>query len=320
MNRIITFGRALAPRAALRTEADWKQSDPRWIAQALGHATARSGGGWFVVDAQRQFGHKPRRYQVNGEDLVFWRAAGRLHAAPDACPHLGASLADGCVRDDWLVCPWHGLRLGPAGHGRWRTLPVFEDGVLAWVRLEDAGERLREQPVITARPSRFIDAVIRMEASCEPEDVIANRLDPWHGVHFHPHSFRRLQVIEQKDDEITVRVAFGVLGPLAVEVDARFHCPDPRSIVMTIVGGDGLGSVVETHATPVAPGRSAIIEATLATSDRLGFVLALRAARLIRPMIERAAARLWVQDIAYAERRRALVKAQHPVEPCQRSL
>jgi isorenieratene synthase len=320
MSRIITFGRALAPRAALRAEADWKQSDPRWIEQALGHAAVRSGGGWFVVDALRRFGEKPRRYQINGEDLVFWRAAGRLHAAPNACPHLGASLADGRVRDDWLVCPWHGLQLGPAGHGRWRTLPVFEDGVLAWVRLEDAGERLREQPVITARPSRFIDAVIRMEAACEPEDVIANRLDPWHGVHFHPHSFRRLQVIEQKDDEITVRVAFGVLGPLAVEVDARFHCPDRRSIVMTIVGGDGLGSVVETHATPVAPGRSAVIEATLATSDRPGFLLALRAARLIRPMIERAAARLWVEDIAYAERRRAVANARRPVEPCQRSL
>jgi isorenieratene synthase len=94
-----------------------------------------------------------------------------------------------------------------------------------------------------------------------------------------------------------------VLGPLAVEVDARFHCPDRRTIVMTIVGGDGAGSVVETHATPIGPGRTAIIEATLATSDRPQFTLALRAARFIRPLIERAAARLWIEDIAYAERR-----------------
>ena len=50
---------------------------------------------------------------------------------------------------------------------------------------------------------------------------------------------------------------------------------------MTIVRGDGLGSVVETHATPIAPGRTAIIEATLATSDRPGFALAARAARFL---------------------------------------
>jgi hypothetical protein len=75
---------------------------------------------------------------------------------------------------------------------------------------------------------------------------------------------------------------------------------------MTIIGGDGEGSVVETHATPIGPGRTAVVEATLATSDRPQFALALGAARVIRPLIERAAARLWVEDIAYAERRHAL--------------
>ncbi len=307
MKRVINFGRVLPPRPAVSTEADWQQSNPAWIARALGHALARPGGAWFVVDACRRFGERPRRYMVAGRDLVFWRLAdGQLAAAPDACPHMGASLADGCVRAGRVVCPWHGLALGAEPHGAWRPLPVFEDGVLAWVRVEDSREAPAPQPVITARPARFIEGTIRMEAACEPEDVIANRLDPWHGVHFHPHSFRRLRVMEQRDDEITVRVAFGVLGPFSVEVDARFHCPDPRTIVMTIVEGDGKGSVVETHATPMTPGRSAVVETTLATSDRVGFFLALRTARLIRPLIERAAARLWVEDIAYAERRHAL--------------
>jgi hypothetical protein len=72
------------------------------------------------------------------------------------------------------------------------------------------------------------------------------------------------------------------------------------------VDGDGRGSVVETHATPLGAGRTAVIEATLATSDRPGFALARSAARLVRPLIERASARLWVEDIAYAERRRVL--------------
>ncbi len=307
MNRIITFGKPLPARPVVSAEADWQQSNPRWIGGALAHALARPGGGWFVVDACRRIAAEPRRYRIAGRDLVFWRTGGRLVAAPDVCPHMGAALSAGCVRHGKLVCPWHGLELGPEPHGAWRPLPVVEDGVLAWVRVDDAGEAPAVTPVIGARPSRFIDATIRMEAACEPEDVLANRLDPWHGVHFHAHSFRRLRVLEQLDDEITVRVVFGVLGPFSVEVDARFHCPDPRTIVMTIVEGDGRDSVVETHATPMTPGRTAVIETTLATSDRPQFGMALRAARLIRPLIERAAARLWVEDIAYAERRRALL-------------
>ena len=306
MKHVVRFGRSLPPRPVISAGADWQQSSPSWIGTALQRALARSGGGWHVVDACSRFADKPLLYRIAGNDLVFWRAGERLVAGPDLCPHLGASLAGGCVRDGRLICPWHGLALSGHPQGLWRPLPVVEDGVLAWVRVDDVGETPTERPLVTPRPARFIDATIRMEAACEPEDVIANRLDPWHGVHYHPHSFRRLAVVEQLEDEITVRVAFGVLGPLSVEVDARFHCPDRRTIVMTIVGGEGTGSVVETHATPIGAGRSAVIETTLATSDRPQFALALRAARFIRPLIERAAARLWVEDIAYAERRHSL--------------
>ena len=100
---------------------------------------------------------------------------------------------------------------------------------------------------MSPRPSRALAGVIRVEARCEPEDVIANRLDPWHGVHFHPHSFARLRVLRQDDDEIAVRVAYRVAGPVCVEVDAVFASPQPRSIVMTIEAGEGAGSVVEIH-------------------------------------------------------------------------
>jgi len=71
---------------------------------------------------------------------------------------------------------------------------------------------------------------------------------------------------------------------------------------MTIIGGEGEGSVVETHATPICPGRTAIIEATLATSDRYQFKMAQLVAGFVRPFMERSAQRLWVDDAAYAER------------------
>jgi len=157
-------------------------------------------------------------------------------------------------------------------------------------------------PVLPARPERFLEGVVRLEARCEPADIVANRLDPWHGVHFHPYSFASLKVLALEEDSITVRVAKRLLGKLVVETDAIFFSPEPRSIVMTILEGEGKGSVVETHAAPIDEGRTAIVEATLATSDREGFRHALKLQRLIRPLIERSARRLWVDDVAYAER------------------
>jgi isorenieratene synthase len=225
--------------------------------------------------------------------------------APDACPHMGASLTESCVKEGKLICPWHGLALGKEGHGAWKPYAVHDDGVLTWVRL---GEEDPEapKPVLPPRPNIYMEGVIRMEARCDPADIIANRLDPWHGAHFHPYSFAALSVIDLNDDVLKVRVAKRLIGRMCIETDATFHSPEPRTIVMTIVEGEGKGSVVETHATPIEPGRTAVIEATLATSDRKGFRRARKLQRFIRPLIERSARRLWVDDAAYAERLYAL--------------
>jgi hypothetical protein len=282
-------------------ERDWQLAKPPAIARALARAAARPSGGWYVLDASRRITDRPRAFVVEGRELVAWRADDRLLVAPNACPHMGAALSEGKVCRGHLVCPWHGLRLGADGHGGWQPLPAFDDGVLGWVRLGPESDALAA-PVLPPRPRHFLDGVVRIEARCDPPDVIANRLDPWHGAHFHPYSFAALEVIDQTEEVLTVRVEKRILGPIRVEVDATFHSPEPRTIVMTIIAGEGAGSVVETHATPMTPGRAAIVEATLATSDRPGFRHLLRLAGFIRPFIERSARRLWVDDAAYAER------------------
>ena len=306
--RLITFGNPPSSDAGPPpAEApDWVQANPARIERALARALALPSGGWYAVDDREKIGGAPVGYTIEGQELVLWRAQdGTLRAGPGACPHMGASLACGRVRGDNVVCPWHGLELGDGAHGKWRPLMAHDDGVLAWVRIGRAGEETAA-PILAPRPASALSGVIRMEANCDPGDILANRLDPWHGAHYHPHSFARLKVLEEREDLLLVRVAYRVVGPLAVEVDATFHCPDPRTIVMTIVGGEGTGSVVETHATPIGPGRTAVIEATLATSERGGFRHALRLARWLRPAMNARAARLWVEDIAYAERRHTL--------------
>ncbi|MFO0747400.1 MAG: DUF5914 domain-containing protein [Myxococcota bacterium] len=298
---------------------DWAQADAEFIDAALAHALRKPSGGWFVIDGVERLARAapgkpggPLKVDIAGRELVVWKDAEGWRAAPDSCPHLGASLADGRVSEGRLVCPWHGLKLDQRGFREWQCHPVFDDGVLLWVRLGDGDADatgpgdLTERPILAPRPSAFVSGVIRVEGRCAPEDIIANRLDPWHGAHFHPYSFGALKVLVKDLDVLRLRVTYRIAGPIGIEVDATFHCPEPRTIVMTIVDGDGQGSVVETHATPLGPGRTAMIEATLATSDRPGFALARRFGRALGPLIERAARRLWVDDIAYAERRYAL--------------
>ena len=145
MSRLITFGTPPTPvDATPAPEApDWVQASPARIERALARALALPSGGWYAVDASARVGATPVGYTVEGQELVLWRTQdGALRAAPGACPHMGASLACARVRGDNLICPWHGLELGDGPHGRWRPLAALDDGVLAWVQLEDHGPRV----------------------------------------------------------------------------------------------------------------------------------------------------------------------------------
>lgn len=296
-------------------------AQPAIIDAALRRGRRRPSGNWYVFAASSDVrGGHPYGATVAGVEIVAWRdQQHRLHVGPAACPHLGADLTTGTIDCGALICPWHGLRLGGGREFGWKPLPAFDDGVLAWVRLDTVGgEEPLDAPVLPARPAgRRLAAVTRLEGACEPDDVIANRLDPWHGAWFHPYSFAQLEVLsappvdaDEESDVFTVAVTFH-MRRLGVPVIAEFSVPEPRTVVMAIVDGEGAGSVVETHATPVAPGpdgrpRTAVLEAVIAQSDRDGFRHFLRAAPLIQPLMKLGATRLWRDDLAYAERRYAL--------------
>ncbi|GGR76376.1 (2Fe-2S) ferredoxin [Streptomyces humidus] len=332
------------PVAWDRQRPTWREARPAAIAQALKRAQARPSGNWFVVGATRDVrDDRPLARTVAGQEVVVWRdAAGRLVAGPGVCPHLGAPLRESPVRCGTLVCHWHGLALRGAPFAGWEPLPAYDDGVLVWVRLDDVGgEPPLDAPVLPARPalSRAVTAVYVGVGACEPEDVVANRLDPWHGAWFHPYSFVDLTVVdapattgkaraaaesgkgaeartdgeaqeeqEEQEDGFVVDVSFRLTGRLVVPVRAVFTAPDPRTVVMHITEGEGRSSVVETHATPLGADdrgrpRTAVVEAVVAASDRPGFAVARRMSPLLRPLVRAAAGRLWRDDLAYAERR-----------------
>ncbi|TFV56297.1 2Fe-2S ferredoxin [Mycobacterium sp. PS03-16] len=301
------------------TYADAK---PALINDALARSQARPSGNWYPFAASDTIRGKPVGTSVGGVELVAWRGtAGELHVGPASCPHLGADLSTGTVDCGALICPWHGLKLsGDRREFGWKPYPSHDDGVLAWVRLDRVGgEEPTAAPIIPPRPEGpVLSAVTRLVGVCEPADVIANRLDPWHGAWFHPYSFARLEVlsappsgeIAEADDRFLVAVTFHI-GRFGVPVIAEFTAPEPRTIVMRIVDGEGTGSVVETHATPVRPGvdgrpRTAVIEAVVAHSDRPNFGYSRKVAPLITPLMRHAATRLWRDDLEYAERRYAV--------------
>ncbi len=315
--------RRVPTREWAEQEPTWWEAHPALIDAALARARFRPSGNWYVLGAREAVrGDRPFGRTVAGVEVVAWRGRdGVMHAGPGACPHLGAPLCRAALDGDGLVCRWHGLRVGPDGAPGWRPFPARDDGVLAWVRLDGTGGGApTDGPVLPRRPplASAIAAVVDMTGRCEPEDVLANRLDPWHGAWFHPYSFTDLRVLSapsqeaaEAGDRFLVEVTFRVGSRLGVPVHAEFSCPEPRTVTMEIVDGEGAGSVVETHATPLGPGpdgapRTAVVEATLAYSDRRGFSRARAAAPVLRPLLRWAARRLWRDDLAYAERRYAL--------------
>lgn len=293
----------------------WRQAAVPRIEKMLRLAQAHDAGGWHVAapSAHLPQGRSTVR-TVAGREVVLWRSEdGSAMAGPGACPHMGALLENCHTENGDVMCRWHGLRLPSEWPGPWATYPAFDDGVFFWVQLPTDGETPSTAPALPGRPTlpESIVSVFVKDARCETSDIIANRLDPWHGAWFHPYAFSHLTVDEDasNDECLVTDVTFRLNRTYGVPVRAAFTCADSRTITMTITDGEGEGSTVETHATLVRPASEGIApltrisEATIAWSPRPGFAVARAFGALIRPLMARTQAQLWVDDLEYAERR-----------------
>lgn len=48
-----------------------------------------------------------RCFDVGGKKIAVFRKGAECFAIDDACTHMGASLAEGELEGDNVVCPWH---------------------------------------------------------------------------------------------------------------------------------------------------------------------------------------------------------------------
>lgn len=293
----------------------WRDAKPAKIDQSLAAAMRRPTHGWLVAAASSDVpADRTLMRTIAGREVVLWRDTdGSVLAGPGACPHLGARLEDCDVVSGTVLCKWHGMPLGRTTRPAWATYASYDDGVLVWVRLGqvEPGVQPTDTPVLATRPplDDSIASVISLAVTCEPRDIIANRLDPWHGAWLHPYAFSDLSVDEGEStpDKLVLDVAYRLGRTFAVPVRAQFTCPDSHTIIMTITDGEGVGSVVETHATPltapgVHPARTVMTEAVVATSERFGFRVARGLASLVKVGMRASATQLWADDLVYAAR------------------
>jgi len=68
--------------------------------------------------------------EIGGRKIALSFRDGRFGAVSACCLHMGGPLDEGCVRDDYVVCPWHGWMFhrltGEARPGIPAAVPRYE--------------------------------------------------------------------------------------------------------------------------------------------------------------------------------------------------
>lgn len=96
----------------------WSEPDPRASSYPPGDPSA-----WWMLARSSELSTRPLGVDALGESFVLFRdAAGAAVALDRYCPHLGADLAVGQLREGRLVCPFHRWEFD--GEGRLCHVPA----------------------------------------------------------------------------------------------------------------------------------------------------------------------------------------------------
>ncbi|HTL88669.1 MAG TPA: Rieske 2Fe-2S domain-containing protein, partial [Leptolyngbya sp.] len=111
---------------------------------------------WYPVAFSRDIVDQPYAAKLLDERLVLFRLSdGSVTTARDICLHRGVPLSLGWLKNDILICRYHGVQYDQSGHCicipaepdaaiparlKLKTYPTIERYGLVWVRLVDNGE------------------------------------------------------------------------------------------------------------------------------------------------------------------------------------
>jgi nitrite reductase/ring-hydroxylating ferredoxin subunit len=70
---------------------------------------------WYPIYEARKLKAKPVQLKRMNQELVVWRGPDGPITMSAYCPHRGAALGQGRVKDSKIVCPWHGFEFAADG-------------------------------------------------------------------------------------------------------------------------------------------------------------------------------------------------------------
>ncbi|GAA5235585.1 aromatic ring-hydroxylating dioxygenase subunit alpha [Verticiella sediminum] len=190
---------------------------------------------WYVACTPDEFADKPLGRRICGQPLVFFRGeGGKVSALEDFCPHRGAPLSLGFVREGKLVCGYHGLAVAPDGRCAHmpaqrvrgfpsvRRVPAIERYGFVWVWPGDpalADEALVPRLVWGDNPEWAYGGGL-YHIQCDYRLMVDNLMDLTHETYVHASSIGQPEIEEaapqtrvEGDTVITSRHMHNIMPP-----------------------------------------------------------------------------------------------------------
>jgi phenylpropionate dioxygenase-like ring-hydroxylating dioxygenase large terminal subunit len=160
---------------------------------------------WYVAAFAQEVGPHLLAKTLLGKGIVMYRQAnGQVVAMEDRCPHRSMPLSAGALKDDHIVCAYHGMQFNPQGDCVQvpsqatcprsmgvRTYATLERGPLVWIWMGDANtadaQRLPPQPWLTSGDWETSKGYMHLKASYVR--LHENLLDLTHLSFLHAKSF-----------------------------------------------------------------------------------------------------------------------------------
>jgi phenylpropionate dioxygenase-like ring-hydroxylating dioxygenase large terminal subunit len=163
---------------------------------------------WYAVEFSNAITISPKLLKIFDRELVLYRTTdGDIQAMDNTCIHRGASLANGSVRKDCLICPYHGWHYQPDGicvkipsQPPTATIPIAAritaysvKEKYGWIWLYLGDQAPPELPDIFNFPDAKLDGLRAVEGkfywNANYERVMENILDFAHAPFVHAGSF-----------------------------------------------------------------------------------------------------------------------------------
>ncbi|HZU65178.1 MAG TPA: aromatic ring-hydroxylating dioxygenase subunit alpha [Novosphingobium sp.] len=190
---------------------------------------------WYVAARAEELGDAPLGRQICGERMVFFRGIdGTVAALEDFCPHRGAPLSLGFVREGALVCGYHGLALACsgkvagmpgqklAGFPPVRRFAVEERHGFLWVwpGAAEAADPALIPALVWADSPQWAYGGGYYHIACDYRLMIDNLMDLTHETYVHASSIGQKEIDEapvktrrEGEEILTSRFMEGVIAP-----------------------------------------------------------------------------------------------------------